>query len=391
LKDPQSKNEAIIAKVKSALKDHELDAFFVFGADNITYLTQVVIPFANNYPNLVFASILPRQGEGYIFCPPSCEEAVTDQGWQGQVLTYSAGFPFSKFVNSAKYAFESLKLQKCRIGLDYARIPKTLFDLLKTMLPDVEWIKADEIFRQLRILKTPEELEYLEIASRVSDRAIVSALNHLEGTVDPVGYTLVETAERMRVHVGEFGGAVTGHVSAVQSASGQLFFSPVRGKVTDGQFLRYDLTCQYGGGWSRGGRTVFIGNPTEDHFLAYQQNLILKNTAINSLRAGLECKDVYNAVGVMAENEGINFFKEAGVGHGIGFSEREAPFLNASNNERLQTGMVIVLDIITYGPMMELVHSLDTYVIRESNCELLNWYRNWDRLYLVTGTTARHG
>jgi len=52
--------------------------------------------------------------------------------------------------------------------------------------------------------------------------------------------------------------------------------------------------------------------------------------------------------------------------------------------------MVLVLDIYTYGPRRELIHSKDTYEIVEDGCRLMSWYRNWDRLYAVTGFRASH-
>ena len=47
--------------------------------------------------------------------------------------------------------------------------------------------------------------------------------------------------------------------------------------------------------------------------------------------------------------------------------------------------MVIALDIYTYGPRQELVHSKDIYAITEEGNRKLSWYKTWDKLYHVYG------
>jgi hypothetical protein len=52
--------------------------------------------------------------------------------------------------------------------------------------------------------------------------------------------------------------------------------------------------------------------------------------------------------------------------------------------------MVVALDVYTYGPRRELVHSKDVYMVTEQGNRKLSWYRDWDRLYAVTGWRATH-
>ena len=52
--------------------------------------------------------------------------------------------------------------------------------------------------------------------------------------------------------------------------------------------------------------------------------------------------------------------------------------------------MVVALDIYTRGPAEELIHDKDVYAITADGHRLLSWYRNWDRLYAVTGFRATH-
>jgi Xaa-Pro aminopeptidase len=241
------------------------------------------------------------------------------------------------------------------------------------------------------MVKTGAEQALLQEVVRQSDRAIVSALNHLEGTVDAVSYSLAEVAERMRVHIGEFGGSATGHLGIAQGADARHYYAPARDQVSPGNLMRLDLTNEYRGYWSSAGRTVSVGPPTGAQQRAYEENRALKAAAIEMLHPGRTCREVFGAVAQEAAGADIAFLAEAGAGHGIGTSEREAPYLDSHDGTVLEAGMVLALDIITRGPAQELIRSVDAFVVEEDGPRLLSWYRNWDRLYAVTGTTARHG
>ena len=83
----------------------------------------------------------------------------------------------------------------------------------------------------------------------------------------------------------------------------------------------------------------------------------------SSLRAGKKCSEIYNSIRDYADDEGIHLLKGSDLGHGIGVSEREAPFINPDYGTVLQEGMVIVLTIYMQTSHGELVCSKDTYEI----------------------------
>jgi Xaa-Pro dipeptidase len=180
-------------------------------------------------------------------------------------------------------------------------------------------------------------------------------------------------------------------VGAVQGADLQHYYVPPRDSLREGNLLRFELTNAYRGYWSSAARTVSIGQPSGEAQRAYAENLRLKSIASEKLRPGVTCREVFDAVQAFAEGEGIRTMKGTGIGHGLGTSEREAPYLAGHDVTRLEPGMVLALDIVSYGPAETLIRSVDTFVIEKGGTRLLNWYRNWDRLYAVVGTTARHG
>jgi Xaa-Pro aminopeptidase len=379
-------------KIKTEIGEAEYDAVLAMGVDNFNYLTRTVLPFAENYPSRKAAALLPKEGTPVVVLPQDWSQAVIDQGWQGEVLVYdeNQGYETGAFVKAAEELIVSMGLDKNKIGLDTSRVSKGLMDSLSGKLPKIEWEPADPMLRDLRIIKTKGEIDFIERACKQADRGIIYALMHLEGVVDNPGYTIAEITERIRVHVNENGASGVGILNSAFGSDGQIYYTPQRGWVKNGELFRMDVSAHYMGYWTNIGRMGVTGKPTPDQENAYKENLMLKETALEMLKPGVACNEVYAHVARVAEKQAVGFWKEPGIGHGVGASHHEAPYLNLSCSTELRPGMVIALDIYTYGPRQELVHNKDIYAITEEGNRKLSWYMAWDKLYHVYGFRATH-
>lgn len=386
------KMDEIEGKIQSAISAKSLEATMVLGVDNFTYCSRVVIPFATNYPDRQATVIKTRDGGSCIVCPMDWAEAVKDQGWDGDVVAYdeNMGLPPKALILALTGVITRLGLARAKIGIDETRASKIFMDLIGEGLPDVKWEPIDGILRDLRLIKTPSEVDLIESAANHSELGIITALMHLEGTVDVPGYTINEFTERVRVHVFEFGGSGAGHMATQVGADAKTFYGPQRGKFKVGELVRIDITNHFKGYWSNAGRMAVIGEPTPEQAASYKDNLRLKSLAVSMLRPGVQCNEIFADVKKSAYKDEIRFFEEVGLGHGVGVSHREPPFLNPFDETELMPGMVIALDIYTYGPQGELIHSKDIYEIIEGGSRLLSWYKSWDKLYAVTGFRSTH-
>jgi len=246
------------------------------------------------------------------------------------------------------------------------------------------------LYRDLRIVKIPEEVALIEKAAAQLDRGIVHALNHLEGTVETIKYTIAEFSERARVHICENGGSGIGHLSTTLGPDTRLYYKPQRGWFRSGEIFRVDVSSHFRGYWANIGRMGVTGKATPEQARAYSENLKLKEAATEMLKPGVACSEVYEKVKSEADNQGIPLWSEVGMGHGVGVSHHEPPYLTLTDPTKLEEGMVLALDIYTLGPQGELIHSKDVYEVEGDGCRLLSWYMPWDRLYEVTGFRSSH-
>ncbi|MFH1180453.1 MAG: Xaa-Pro peptidase family protein [Candidatus Bathyarchaeota archaeon] len=379
-------------KNETAVAESGYDAVLAVGVDNFNYITRTVLPFAENYPSRKAATLLPKEGTPVVIVPQDWSQALLDQGWTGEVLVYdeNQGYETGGFVKTVEELIVGMGLDKNKIGIDTSRVSKGLMDSLSGKLPSVVWESADPMLRDLRIIKTQGEIGFIERACKQADRGIVYALMHLEGVVENPGYTIAEITERIRVHVNENGASGVGLLNSAFGSDGQIYYTPQKGGVKEGELFRMDVSAHYMGYWTNVGRMGVTGKPTPEQENAYKENLKLKATALEMLKPGVACNEVYAHVTRAAEKQAVGFWKEPGIGHGVGASHHEAPYLNLNCSTELKEGMMIALDIYTYGPRQELVHSKDVYAITEEGNRKLSWYKTWDKLYNVYGIRATH-
>jgi Xaa-Pro dipeptidase len=385
-------NKLVENKVYEAVQRTDYDGLVVADVGNFVYLTGCVPPLGLSRPARRAVMVQTRKGSGTIVCPSAWAEAFRDQGWDGPIRIYGEGDPtrHDGFLRAVSIALKSEGLSNGKLGVDVYSVSRYFIKRLSASNAGVDWQPCDRLLTELRIIKTKDEVEFLEKAANQAEKGIIGALHHLEGAVGGVGYSLAEFLERVRVHVIEFGGSGVGYLAASQGTDAAVHYVPSRGMFRLGNMVRIDFSNHHLGYWSSAGRMLTIGPPSSSQNDAYDDNLKVKNAARCRLEPGIRSDRLFQQVEEVARNDGIRFWPEVGIGHGVGTSDWEPPYLRTSDKTVLESGMVIALDVYTYGPCGELVHSKDTYEITEEGCRLLSWYKRWDELYAVTGTRARH-
>ncbi|MCW3978243.1 MAG: M24 family metallopeptidase, partial [Candidatus Bathyarchaeota archaeon] len=133
-------------------------------------------------------------------------------------------------------------------------------------------------------------------------------------------------------------------------------------------------------------RMMTMGEPTEAQSGAYEALVALRDTALGEMKPGAKCNEVYAAMKKKASELGVELVPKLGLGHGVGVTTWEPPFLNVVDDTELRSGMVIVLDPMIYGPEREILRSKDTVVVTEDGCRVVGWYKDWREPYIANYT-----
>ena len=366
-------------------------AFVVFGADNFRYLTGATLPFAENYPERQAAAIIPAEGDTCaVVTPVDWLQAVKDQGWMEAAVAYDEndGPHPAAFAKTLAKTLAGMGLTKGKIGYDAERASAGLVEAVKAA-SKAKLVPVDAALYGARAVKNPAEVALIEQSCEFADRGIIHALNHLEGTLWGPGYTVPEFAERIRVHAFESGDSGVGHMAVTMGDDTRLAYAPHRGDVDEGLVIRSDITAHAMGYWCSISRMAYTGYAPPEVEDAYAENQTLKQAAESLLKPGACCDKIHAKVTSEAEKLGAKLHGPI-IGHGVGCSHREAPYIVAGNPEELKTGNVIALGVETLGPRREIIVDRDVYEITHEGAKKLSWYRCWDRIYEVTGFRAVH-
>lgn len=370
------------------------DAFIVKSPANIAYLIGITFPFPEQSP---YQAALVARKDDHVYTlviPVEWDCVLKGLSWKGKTKKYSIneGSPDNAFHKALKAVIEGTGIETCRVGIDYPYWTAGEIKFLKAECGGMQIVDIDPILTGMREIKTPDEIANIQTAAHIADRGIIGALNHVEGTTGNIGYTMAEFLERIRIHAIEFGANSIGHLNLSQGSSGHSWYTPIYdfSMVEEGNTIRVDYSVSYKGYWTNCSRMFFVGKPGQHTRQAYEENMTLKNFAVSILKPGIRVTEFCEAVRLKAEEEDIELLFDEGLGHGIGVSENEKPYLTVDNEDVLKTGMVIALDVKTIGSKDEIIHSVDVYELTEDGNRKLSDFRDWSQMYLINGVRATH-
>lgn len=381
-----------VSQLFSANKNRQV--IIVKSPASITYLIGICFPYPDQSPYSV-ALLVHADDEKYsLVIPAEWKGILEDQNWNGKTLIYSQndGGPKRAFLNALFEAMTAYPESNKEVALDYDCWTVKDIDVLHERYPDMVINDCSDELLKERMIKSTEEITNIQSASIIADRGLIGALNHIEGTLSSSYYTLSEFLERVRVHAIEFGANYIGHLNVSQGKSGIDWYTPVKdfSMVEAGNTVRVNYSVAVNGSWAVCNRMLFAGVPGPEDQKAYEVNQELKNYAVSLLKPGTKICDFCCEIQKKADELQIELLSDEGLGHGVGASECEMPYINAENEDPFVEGIVISLDIKTSGVKDELIHSSDIYLINANGCELLSNFCNWDNLYAITGVRANH-
>jgi Xaa-Pro aminopeptidase len=241
---------------------------------------------------------------------------------------------------------------------------------LQHELPNRSYHRGVNILKQLRSVKDQFELDLLKEASRRTDNAWDSFVKN----VKVIGRTEEEVANDLK-------GALADHempdVAFCIVASGPNGSSPhhhtADRRIQAGDPIVMDFGGIHEGYYSDVTRTPVAGFVPEDDFTtAYSIVLEAQQAAFEKIAPGVACQDVDRAARAVITDRGYGGYFIHRLGHGIGMTGHEDPYLVEGNDEPLQAGMVVSDEPGIYIPGKWGIRIEDSVAVTESGSERYN-------------------
>lgn len=262
-------------------------------------------------------------------------------------------------IEAVKRIVVDAGLEKARIGTDDPRLANWLASL---GLADVEIVDATNLFREIRIVKTPREIELLGAAARANARACDAATRAVT-----VGATVPEIEKVFNEEWARQGGA--GIYILLGTAGGMR-----HRMVKEGDPFMVDALGTYAHYHGDIGRTAIVGEPRAEFLKSY--NAIHKGweAARASAKPGVDVRELTQLAVDVTHREGFPHYHLA-VAHSIGLEHTDNPAIYG--NERpdgpfvLQENMVVSFDMPHHEFGWAHMHLEDTLHITKDGCALL--------------------
>jgi Xaa-Pro aminopeptidase len=265
----------------------------------------------------------------YLFSPfargPAQRDAMDDTGRAAKALSDRAHH-VSRALDGLVAAIESRGLAEGRVGVDESGISPLFLWELQQRLPNLDIVHASPVWWEVRMVKTPDEIERLANASAITEAAIKEAFRRIRP-----GITEREVIDAYHSEVTARGGRSTFCILASGSRTAQPHALASDKKIESGELIRYDIGCTYGYYHADNARAVVIGSPSGEQNRIWEAMVQGVNDAVDLMRPGADVKDVYRAAMAPGKDLGLENFERFHCGHGIGVSVYDPPVITLAD------------------------------------------------------------
>lgn len=331
--------DEIVGKLAQAMEAHGLDALMATSPENVAWASGAAPPSQKTVRSRLAAAIVPREGESELVAIGLEGPVVRTQSRLDAIRLYE------EFVEDPVLVFaDSLRqhgLAEGSVGVEETHLSHADYAELAAALPTARLVRADELFAELRMVKTPSEIEAIRDIGTAAERIAMEVCESFGA-----GSTEREIANFVAERYAEAGGdGLTMLVVGSGPRSAAVNAPPTDRVLEQGDMLRLDIIGTKGRYHSDVARTAVVGEPTTEQQRVYDLLHGVHRRCLAALRPGALTSDVYAIYSQAMGDAGLPPYHF--VGHGLGITLHEDPFVNALSAIPLEEGMVLCIEPLT--------------------------------------------
>jgi Xaa-Pro aminopeptidase len=322
----------------------------------------------HSYP---FTVIFPADEEmTLITCGGTPPADPFPPAWSVRGVKQRLGAPYFESVHytstyDAELAVKVLKKKKrATVGLvGRSYIPITFYEYLRKHLVGTTFVDATEQIDQIKVIKSPEEIELIKRTAALQD----VAMEHVKKTLKPGRRTFEMLAEAQ-------------YSCVMQGSERQLILvnSGPAGTPVPFQFRHFQNRViregdQFsilievngpGGFYTELGRVFSIGKPSQDLQDAFGVAMEAQKLNLSMMKPGASPKEIFDANNDFLQKRGYAIERRLHA-HGQGYDLVERPLIRNDEPMKLQAGMNICVHPGAAGPTAW-ANACDNYMVTEN-------------------------
>lgn len=346
-----------VEKLRELMDENRIDAFLVPTGPNFFYFTGFETE-SHERLTLMFITM----DDQFILAPKLMEEQLHLHSWVEDVR------PWTDEQNPHKMARDYLEKGNASLVAIDGLLPYFHYAPLFHNSSSKE-ILGDSYTMALRMVKDREELENISTAVRKSEEALKLTLDFVSDgvTEKAVAGKLQENFEKKCLDMPAFGSIV-----AAGENSSVPHHTPSDRKIARYEPIIIDFGGRYGGYASDTTRTFYIDRAKPDMEEIYEIDREAQETTIEALNPETTYADADKIARevISRKGYGANFIHR--LGHGLGISVHEDPYLVPDNKELMKENSVFTIEPGIYLPGKGGVRIEDTVYFQNGKCRPFN-------------------
>ena len=369
--------EDVVARQVRAMREAGLDAIVSISPENFAYVTGFLSP----------TQPLMRWRHAIAVVTADGKTALVSIDMEASTIRSRAS-PGTEIAIWREFRFDAMKvladllchhgLAGARIGIEMDYLPAGDYAELCALLPQSNFIAAQQLLARLRQIKTAAEIDILRRLSRMADKAIMDAYRSVRA-----GSTEMDIAAAMTRGVYEQGAE---HFKLMIVATGERSVFPNVGPTNrvlkHGDVCRVEIFPMIAGYHAGVCRTAAIGAAPPQAERIWANLTACKHLLLDVTKPGASTKRMYEVyLKKLAELDlpPISF-----VGHGIGLHLHEDPYIGPTEDQPLEAGMVLGVEPLIYETGFGFgMQNKDMMLVTPTGCEILSDCLDTDSLMII--------
>jgi Xaa-Pro aminopeptidase len=243
---------------------------------------------------------------------------------------------------------------------------------LQRVLPESSFVSMTSALPMLRAVKGPDELERLAAAGAAADASLEEIVR-----VRFAGRTESEIAADLAALLREHGHSQVDFTVVGSGPNGANPHHEMSERtIRDGDMVVLDFGGLKDGYGSDTTRTVHVGEPSDEEREVFEIVRRAQQAGFEAVRPGVACEEVDRAARRVIADAGYGEYFIHRVGHGIGLTTHEPPYMIEGEKRPMEPGMCFSIEPGIYLPDRFGVRIEDIVTVTEDGGRRLN---NTDR------------
>jgi Xaa-Pro aminopeptidase len=335
---------------QAAQKQGKPSNFIIFNQANLTYFTNF---------SAATALLIPEQGECTMYVSGvNYEQAKAEaKGVAIELLKRGDNLmeKIAKQAPSKKFSIDSLPVESWRI-------------LAKAVGGEEKLESINNIIRELRSIKDPEEIKLIREACRLSTIGMQTAKEIMWlGTKEKDAAAEIEYSMRK---AGSDGVAFE-TIVASGPTSAYPHGSNLERIIQDGDFVIVDIGATHKFYRSDITRTFIASKATYHQAIIYDAVKLAHDKALEAIKPQVAATEVDATARCVIDEAGFGEYFVHNLGHGVGLEVHEAPILSPDSKDILAVGNVVTDEPGIYVPGLGGIRIEDTVLVTKNGAEIL--------------------